>query len=116
MVLENPLLQSAWVTSSENGLNHRPNQNKNQNNSEGTDGNGEKDGLDWGLRFLEKSIRSGGQKHAPDGLAKELALFTSTSSISSIGSIHSFANRGLGGKTDICDLGTAMAYQITKAV
>jgi|GEM_PF-1498968 hypothetical protein len=34
MVLENPLLQSAWVTSSENGLNHRPNQNKNQNNGE----------------------------------------------------------------------------------
>jgi hypothetical protein len=38
----NPLFHSAWVTSSEFGLNHHQNQNKNQNNGEGTDGNGGK--------------------------------------------------------------------------
>ncbi len=32
--MDNPLFQSAWVTSSEFGSNHRPNQNKNQNNGE----------------------------------------------------------------------------------
>ena len=51
-----------------------------------------------------------------DAFPQSKTVWPSTSSISSTAAILSFANRGLGGKTDICDMGLAAACQNAMAV